>query len=521
MVDVEQPTAALLSALRDVILQVAKPDAVLASILRFAVRDSGADRGVIVEVGERGGLEFKVLSGFKRGHFDGPVGVFSRQLFARVLETGEDLLVDNVSKYPFPVFTDSVHALGNAAVLCMPIRAGDRIAALVHLEKSSPGTFQERHRTMLRSMLLVAGPVLENLQAGRQVIREREELAQAQGKLLQESDSNRDVLAHDWSFGRFVGRAPTLRALESKLQRAASLEYPVLLLGETGTGKSILARAIHYSSPRAKAPFITVSCPSLEKGLVESELFGHRRGAFTGAIADRVGKVQAAEGGTLFLDEIGDLPLEIQPKLLRLLEEKTYEPVGDTREHKAEVRIIAATNHDLAVDAEQGRFRLDLFARLDYITIRVPPLRERAADIPVLLRNCLDREDGGRWIELAPEACDYLERLPFAWPHNVRHLTRLAALLVMDKPGSAVTSATIAQLLDVRDPGPSSRVTKLDLDDGLPALLRELERQWLQEALTRYPNVTRAELAAKLKIGEATLFKKLKDYELLKDRKLE
>jgi transcriptional regulator with GAF, ATPase, and Fis domain len=510
MSDPEQPTAALLYALRDVILEVAEPDAVLAAILQFAVRNSSADRGVIVEVGERGGLEFKVLSGFKAGHFDGPVGRYSRQLFAHVIETGEGLMLENAALNPFPEPTESTHALGTAAVLCLPIRAGGRIAALVHLEKSRPGRFDEQHRRMLRPLFLVAGPVLENLQAGRDVIREREQLAQA---LQQESASNRDVLTHDWSFGRFVGRAPRLRELESTLRSAASREFPVLLLGETGTGKSILARAIHYSGPRAKRPFITVSCPSLERGLVESELFGHCRGAFTGAISDRVGKVQAADGGTLFLDEVGDLPLEIQPKLLRLLEERTYERVGDTREQRADVRIVAATNHDLAADAEAGRFRHDLFARLDYITIRVPPLRERAADIPMLLRNCLDREDGGRWIELAPEACDYLEHLPFAWPHNVRHLTRLAAQLVMSEPNCAITSSAIARLLDARE-SLSPPSSKLGLEAGLPALLAESERQWLQEALTRYPTLTRAELAAKLKIAESTLFKKLKDYEL-------
>ena len=507
MSDLEQPTSALLRVLRDVIIQVAAPDAVLSAILEHAVRGSDADRGVLVEVSAGGRIEYRVLSGFKAGHFDGPVGVYSRQLFARVLETGEDLMLENAAHNPFPLPTESVHALGNAAVLCLPIRAGGRIAAMVHLEKSQPGQFEEHHRQMLRTMFLIAGLVLENLQAGDQ-------LAQARGRLQHESDSNRDVLANDWSFGRFVGRAPALRELEKLLRRAATQEFPVLLLGETGTGKSILARAIHYSGPRSKRPFITVSCPSLEKGLVESELFGHRRGAFTGAVSDRVGKVQAAEGGTLFLDEIGDLPLELQPKLLRLLEEKAYERVGDTHEQKADVRIISATNHDLEEEAKDGRFRRELLARIDFIKIRVPPLRDRAEDIPMLLRTCLEREPGGRWIELAPDACDYLVHLPFTWPHNVRHLTKLVAQLVMHEPTSAVTAAEIAQLLDAREDGPSPRRSKSDLDVGLPALLAEAEREWLQEALTSYPNLTRAELAAKLKIAPATLFKKLKQYGL-------
>ena len=153
------------------------------------------------------------------------------------------------------------------------------------------------------------------------------------------------------------------------------------MLGETGTGKSIVARVIHYAGPRASGPLVTVFCPSLEKGMVEAELFGHRRGAFTGAVADRLGKVQAADHGTLFLDEIGELPLEIQPKLLRLLQEKTYERVGDAEERTADVRVIAATNRDLEHEVQAGRFRRDLYERLNYVPMRIPPLRERPEDI--------------------------------------------------------------------------------------------------------------------------------------------
>ena len=510
----EQPAAALLDVLRDVICQVAEPISVLAAILQHAVRATTADRGLIVEVDEGGELAYRVLSGFKAGHFDGPLGAFSRHLFARVLESGHDVLLDNAAEDPAADRFASLHALGTAAILCMPIRADGRIAALVHLEKSQPGRFSDHHRQLLDSLLLVAGRVLEALRAGRDVIRDREQLAQSEGRLRQESESNRDLLAHDWSFGRFRGRSAAVRELEGTLRSAASRDYPVLLVGETGTGKSILARSIHYSGSRAKRPLITVFCPSLEKGMVEAELFGHRRGAFTGAVSDRVGKVQAAEGGTLFLDEVGELPLEIQPKLLRLLEEKTFEPLGDTREHNADVRVIAATNRDLALEADAGRFRHDLFARLNYITIRVPPLRERTEDIPVLLRDCLDREDGGRWIELAPETCDYLQRLPFTWPHNVRHLTRLAAQLVMSEPDGPVLPEMLARVLDIRGNGPQASARKLGLEAGLPALLAEAEREWLREALARHPTLTRTELATLLKISPSTLYKKIDEHGL-------
>jgi transcriptional regulator with GAF, ATPase, and Fis domain len=270
---------------------------------------------------------------------------------------------------------------------------------------------------------------------------------------------------------------------------------------------------------------ITVFCPSLEKGMVEAELFGHVRGAFTNADKDRTGKVQAADKGTLFLDEIGELPLEIQPKLLRLLQEKTYERIGDPKERKSDVRVIAATNRDLEVEVREGRFRRDLYERLNFIPLRIPPLRERAQDIPLLLRHCLDQHPDGRWIELTKEAADYLANLDFAWPGNVRHLEQLAARLTVEGKRASTTPDDLLRFLSparseaarpVETPlvAVGSAQPVVDLDAGLPALLEEAERAWLLEAMRRYSSLTRAELAAKLKISESALYKKLRIYGL-------
>ena len=220
------------------------------------------------------------------------------------------------------------------------------------------------------------------------------------------------------------------RVIELAL-RVADFEATVLLTGPTGTGKSMLARGIHQASKRKDKPFLSINCGAIPVNLLEAELFGYVAGAFTGA--DRRGKpglVEAADGGTLFLDEIGELPLEIQPKLLRLLQERTYERVGDATEREADVRVIAATNRDLERQVAEGRFRQDLFERLNFVRIHVPPLRERREDIPLLLRHCLDRQGAGRWVELTADAERFLCEADVDWSGNVRHLDQLATRVV-------------------------------------------------------------------------------------------
>jgi transcriptional regulator with GAF, ATPase, and Fis domain len=506
--DREQSAAQLMAALQSVLTQVAKPSQVLKTILSLAVSQTGADRGVFVDISQTGQLAYRVLYRFQREEFSGEAGRFSRSIFARVLETGQSLLLADALHDPSFMANQSIQDYRLVSTLCVPIKVKGEITALVHLESKRPGQFSQEHQALLESLMEVASAALATLQVGEHVLQERD-------SAREELEENREALNREWSFGRFVGRSPAVRELENMVRKAAATDYPILLIGETGTGKSILARVLHHSSSRAKKSFVTVFCPSLEKGMVEAELFGHKRGAFTGAVSDRQGKVQAAAKGTLFLDEIGELPPEIQPKLLRLLQERTYERVGDASELSADVRVIAATNRDLEEEISAGRFRRDLFERLNYVPIRVPPLRERKEDIPLLLRHCLDQNQSGRWVELSDEALDFLLSMDFAWPGNVRHIEQLAVRLGMEDSPGAVGPDDLRRMLGARRAEANvDGDDPLSLEAGLPALLASEEKKWIEEALRRHPNLTRAELAEKLKVSESALYKKLRSYDI-------
>jgi Nif-specific regulatory protein len=514
----EALAAEIVGALQGVLAQVAEPVVVLESILRHAVHATGADRGLLAEVRDDGALVFSVLTGFQDARFSGNVDAFSRNLFERVIRTGEPILLANAIDDEFFGGIESVRALRASAILCSPIRVKDRTAAIVHLEHRESGHFRPEHAAIVRSLLEIAAPVLGALRAGRDVLEERDRLRNAESALRDEAREGRALLANEWSFGRYVGRSRAVRELETAVANAATTDFPVLLLGEPGTGKTLLARVMHSSGARATRPLVTVFCPSLERGMVEAELFGHCKGAFTGAVSDRIGRVQAADGGTLFLDEIGELPPEIQPKLLRFLQDRTFERVGDPKERSADVRIIAATNRDLALEVQQGRFRRDLYDRLNFLPIRVPPLRERTEDLPALLRHCLDRTPQGRWIEPSPEALSWLGALDFTWPGNVRHVEQLAARLSAEGRKGVVSAADLARLLGAREaeasPATTAAAGEPDFAAGLPAMLDDAERQWLELAMRRYGGLTRAELAARLKISESALYKRLRRYQL-------
>jgi len=298
-------------------------------------------------------------------------------------------------------------------------------------------------------------------------------------------------------------RSPAMQKVIDVAARAADSEATILLLGESGTGKSVMARTIHHQSPRRGHAFVTVSCPSLSRELLESELFGHVKGAFTGALTDTWGKVAAADGGTLFLDEIGDLPLEVQSRLLRLLQEREYERVGEARPRKANVRVVSATNHDLKAAVAAGRFREDLFYRLNVICLTLPPLRERAADIPRLAERMLAffaAHSGKPATKLSPEARTSLERHP--WPGNLRELRNVIERAVILSAGDSIGVADLSENVQ-----PTS-VMRL----GGHFTLESIENEHIRGVIAGTHSLDEA--ASVLGIDPATLYRRRRKLEL-------
>jgi NtrC-family two-component system response regulator AlgB len=299
--------------------------------------------------------------------------------------------------------------------------------------------------------------------------------------------------------------SPALRLALDTVERAAGSEAPVLLRGESGTGKGVLARALHAQSPRAARPFVVVNCPTLSEDLLASELFGHARGAFTGAVRDQEGRVEAAEGGTLFLDEIAEIAPALQAKLLRFLQDHEYERVGENKTRRADVRIVAATNRDLAADVAAGRFREDLYWRLAVVEIAVPPLRERPEDVLRLARAFLaffDRAAKRRPQTLSPETERAL--VGYAWPGNVRELRNAMERCAILWPADVVEPAALPD----RIAGSAQAGPRVGDDVTIDAL----EREHVARVLARAP--TLEEAARVLGIDESTLWRKRKRYGL-------
>ena len=382
---------------------------------------------------------------------------------ARVFRTGEPAsILCSESGGVDPL----AEAEGVQSMCHIPLISRNRTLGLLSLARLDPVPFSPRD---LEFLTLVANQVaiaVENALAYR-------EIAELKDRLAQEKVYLEDEIRSELNFEEIVGRSPSLRSLLQEIETVAPTDSTVLIYGETGTGKELIARAIHNLSARGKGSFVKLNCAAIPTGLLESEMFGHEKGAFTGAVAQRIGRFELANHGTVFLDEIGEIPLELQPKLLRVLQEREFERLGSSRTLRTDARLIAATNRDLGVMVEEQKFRADLFYRLNVFPVHVPPLRERQDDIPLLVRHFVQQfaRRMSKAVDTIPtETMNVLIR--YHWPGNIRELQNLVERAVILSPGP-ILKVPLNDLQAQPVPAATRRIETLE----------EAERRHILEAL--------------------------------------
>ncbi|MBM9511654.1 sigma-54 dependent transcriptional regulator [Desulfogranum marinum] len=341
--------------------------------------------------------------------------------------------------------------------------------------------------------------------------------------LIREIRRLRDEATPRSGFGGMIGKNPSMRAVYQLIEKVAPAPSSVLITGESGTGKELVARAIHNLSPRKNAPFISVNCAALSEHLLESELFGHEKGAFTDAVSMRKGRFELADKGTLFLDEIGEMPPQLQAKLLRVLQEKTFERVGGSSTQNVDVRILAATNKDLKDEIEKGSFREDLYYRLNVIHIHLVPLRERVDDIPALVTHFIEKNSKtlGKELDISPDALRLLVTLP--WEGNVRELEntieRAAILCSGDKIEPEDVQPDSSQLHDAQEWSTGLELSQFIPENlSLAEILNGIEEKLVRQALEDAANV-QARAAEQLGITKSLLQYKMKKYKIKRKKK--
>ncbi len=380
----------------------------LEALMDAVIQITNADKGFLILL-EGETLDVKVARNLNRENIADAVTQLSDSIIAKVVRSRKPVIVSDAMSDDEFAGAKSVMHLKVSSVICVPLLDRGRLLGIIYVGNDSiRDLFQE---TTLRVLTVFA----------------------SQAALIVANALHMNELRHDnrrlnerleqYRFGEIVGTSPPMQQVFRKVEKIAPTDISVLITGETGTGKELIAREIHNRSPRAGKPFVTINCGAIPENLLESELFGHVKGAFTGAVANKQGKFQAADGGTLFLDEIGEMPIELQVKLLRAIQEKVVYRVGDTRPEAVDIRILAATNRDLEKEIAGGRFREDLYYRLNVVNLELPPLRVRGDDVLVIARYLLarySREYDAKVKGLSPNAAVAIRK--HAWPGNIREL---------------------------------------------------------------------------------------------------
>ncbi len=477
---------------------------------------AGLSRGMVSVVEtDTGDLTVNAIHGHDAAAFTPVRYQAGEGVLGQVFDSGETIVIDNLGRDPRFLNRLGIYDAG-LPFIAAPISAAGRHLGVLAVQPDMPETSHLKEQA--RFVEMIANLIGQSVRLALDVEQEKQTLAE-------ERDSLRRTVRGKFGFDNIIGRSPKMRRVFDQVRMVAKWNTTVLIRGETGTGKELIANAIHYNSPRSRGAYVRLNCATLPENLLESELFGHEKGSFTGAVGARKGRFESADGGTLFLDEIGEISSAFQAKLLRVLQEGEFERVGGSRTIKVDVRVIAATHRDLEAAVDAGDFREDLFYRLNVMPITLPALRERTEDVPELARFLIGRvaEQQGRTLTLQESAIRRLTQ--YAWPGNVRELENCleraavmseagqigADLILLDRfrqsPPSVGTSGRETAVLpastfsEPMSPGNSGNLGETNEMDERGRVIAALEQAgWVQAKAARLLGMTPRQIAYRIQI---------------------
>jgi Nif-specific regulatory protein len=470
------------------------------NVLEILDRELGMKRGAIVMLEAKGELRIQYAHGMSEGERQRGRYRLDEGITGKVVSSGKPVVVPQVSKEPlFLNRTRKRDPKQEESFICVPIKNHRKTIGAFSI--IYPFKQNRNFDDAVKLLTIIASMISQSLRMAQMVEQEKAQLADENALLKRE-------LQQKYDFRNIIGTSKEMREIYDQIAQVAHTNTTVLIRGESGTGKELVAHAIHYNSPRSSKPFVKVNCAALPESLIESELFGHEKGAFTGAVARKRGRFELAESGTMFLDEIGDLSPALQVKLLRVLQEREFERVGGTETIRVNVRLITATNVDLEQGVQDGRFRSDLYYRLNVFSIYLPPLRERKTDILLLADHFLEkyaRQNGKRIKRISTPAIDML--MSYHWPGNVRELENVIERAALVCEGNVIHGYHLPPTLQTAEG--SGTVTKMSLEQAVNAFEKDL----IQDAL-KTARGNRARAARMLDTTERILGYKVKKYEI-------
>ena len=475
----------------------------LSNIVDSTIELADMDRGFLMLENKAGELQFRIARNSRQQNLGENDFEVSHTIIGEAAEKGKPLFISDVHKNGRYKDQESVLDLQLKTAVCLPLILDEQVIGVIYTDASRLSIEIEKEDMPIFSAFAAQAAIaIENARLHGEVILARENLARENLEL-------KAVLSEKYEFSGIIGKSKPMHEIFSTIRKISPFDTTVLIAGATGTGKELIARAIHFNGPRKTGQMVTINCGAMSPELLESELFGHKKGSFTGAINDKPGLFETASGGTLFLDEIGDMPLPLQVKLLRVLQEGEIRRVGENIVRNVDVRVIAATNRDLSEDIKTGRFRQDLFYRLNVVPITIPPLNERREDILPLTLHFLEKYtskmDKGD-IKIEPDAMKIILTNP--WPGNVRELENtIERALALCGESKTLSIVHFPQLDQGGVPGVA------DTGSSLKEKLRMVEKQIIKEALEESGGkVTKA--AGQLSVTRQHLHNKIKQYGL-------